>query len=286
MLLPWQLWRRVLNPPRQHPIFRRSAAQSGPRISRFTQIFWLIALGTALLLLLAIAPDAIFLVIMVLAIALPIFFLISHSWIYGAYWSLHTASSIARERSANTHALLHLAPEGADHADWLIALGCLHRGNTLLLLHRLVKIVVITLLLALTVALILGLGAVSGVVQSMESEVQVLGVVLLLLTTCAILYMEHSLAIVSAVLVGILSGRHVSSDVEARILALLLFLGSQALLYTVWLLGSRGSTTLLALHSEALSLTVAPLASLMIYLVLRVVLIQILWALFRHNAPQ
>lgn len=286
MLLPWQLWRRVLNPPRQHPIFRRSAAQPGPRISSFMQILWLIALGMGLLLLLAIAPDAVFLVIVALAIALPVFFLISHSWIYGAYWSLHTASSIARERSANTHALLHLAPEGPDHADWLIALGCLHRGNTLLLLHRLVKIVVITLLLALTVALILGLGAVSGVVQSIESEVQVLGVVLPLITACAILYMEHSLAIVSAALLGILSGRRASSDVEARILALLSFLGLQALVYAAWLLGSRGSAMLLALHSESMSPIAAPFIGLIIYLVLRAMLIQILWALFRQHAPQ
>lgn len=286
MLLPWQLWRRVLNPPRQHPIFQRSAAQPGPRISPFTQVFWLIMLGIGLLLLLAIAPDAIFLVIVALAIALPVFFLISHSWIYGAYWSLHTASSIARERSANTYALLHLAPEGADHADWLIALGCLHRGNTLLLLHRLVKIVVITLLLALTVAMILGLGAVSSMVQTVESEAQVLGVVLPLIVACAILYVEHSQAIVSAALVGILSGRHASSDVEARIAALGIFLGLQALLYTAWLLGSRGSAMLLALHSETLSLIATPFVGLMIYLVLRTTLIQILWGIFRRSAAQ
>lgn len=286
MLLPWQLWRRVLNPPRQHPIFQRSAAQPGPRISPFMQVLWLVTLGIGLLLLLAIAPAAVFLVVVALAITLPVFFLISHSWIYGAYWSLHTASSIARERSANTYALLHLAPEGPDHADWLIALGCLHRGNTVLLLHRLVKIVVITLLLALTVAMTLGLGAVSGIVQDVEGETQVLGVVLPLIVGCAILYLEHSLAIVSAALLGILSGRRANSDVEARILALLLFLGSQALLYTVWLLGSRGSAMLLALHSEAMSLIAAPFVGLMIYLVLRTTLIQILWTLFRHNTPQ
>lgn len=286
MLLPWQLWRRALNPPRQHPIFQRSAAQSGPRISPLTQVFWLVTLGIGLLLLFAIAPDAIFLVIVALAIALPVFFLISHSWIYGAYWSLHTASSIARERSANTYALLHLAPQGPDHADWMIALGCLHRGNTLLLLHRLVKVVVITLLMTLTVTLILGLGAVSSMVQRVESEAQVLGVVLPLIVACSILYVEHSQAIITAALVGILSGRRAGGDVEARILALLLFLGSQALLYTVWLLGSRGSTTLLALHSETLSLIGAPFISLALCLALRTLLIQILWGIFRHNTPQ
>jgi hypothetical protein len=140
MLPSWKIWRALREPPiTGHHIYKRVASVPiwPPHWRIDARILWglgLLALAAlvlsygliSLLLALFVVPAVGIFVVLVLPALLPPLAVLA-----GTLWAALISSWVVRESRGHTYDLLCAAPDGALGANWVIASGCLHRGDVL-----------------------------------------------------------------------------------------------------------------------------------------------------------
>ncbi|MCU0512407.1 MAG: hypothetical protein MUE40_07535 [Anaerolineae bacterium] len=285
-LITWRLWRVLLAAPPRHPVFWRTVNQPGLDVP---PAVWRSLAALALLgLLVALAASPLLLVLVLYwVILLPVALLLFSGTWYGLYRALDISVTLGQERRQGTYDLLRLTPPGAAGIDWLIGAGCMHRGNGLWQLHRIIRAIVISALLAFGVValfILLSLTATRDVERLALSQ-QALSIVATLIALCCLCYCDHVQSLVTGCLVGLLVG-HAAAPLAARLWSALLFLLCQGSAYAGVVAGALLLRPLLQVLTAATlpgSLFSAA-AIIALYVLLREAQIRLLWRISLRRA--
>ncbi|MBZ0300559.1 MAG: hypothetical protein K8J31_12495, partial [Anaerolineae bacterium] len=194
------------------------------------------------------------------------------------FWAARISSTLVREYHTHTYELLCLAPNGSLGANWVIASGCLHRGDYFSALR-----------FAMYVALLIGgmfLGLLAMVAVFMalratpsQSLVVALRTVVDLSVILLLFYLHYVQSLVLSALVGVYVPTVFRSRMDATWVALALFVALQLALYAIF----YGSHLLLAPllatipPTDWLAFVSTPLLYLILFLLPREVIILWLW---------
>jgi hypothetical protein len=287
MRITWRLWNLLRYPPRLHPVFWRVVNQPGLRLppNAMRGLRWLAYAGLAALLVAS--PVALVLVVYWIVL-LPVVLLIFSGSLYGVYRAMDISVTLSREHQQGTYDLLRVTPPGAAGIDWMIGAACLHRGNTLGQLHRTIRAIVLSCMLALVVVnifILLSFGVARDEYRLAVSQ-QALNIVSTLIALCVICYCDHVQSIVTGCLVGIITAGVVKSTTEGRVWAVPLFLAIQFGSYLlIFVMVTLAQVIISALANESPGGILASAASAaFIYYLVREAVIGMLWRYLLHQS--
>jgi len=285
MTKSFQLWRCLRYPPRNHPVFRHTAAiarHSHPPIPRWIQI----AGGLGLLFIIcAIWSPSMILAGLAILFASPVVFLVANGTVYGLLWAVSASGILRRYRQHGAHELLSLSPTDPLEIDWLFCQGTLHRGGGLEQIHTAVRLL---LGLGLGFVLVITFFTTTNAIALSDTAtgpatIRLAFTVLLGYPLLGALYIDHIQSTVISGLVAILIADIARSDLECRVWSAGLFLGLQVIVYTgigvgllpilAWRTGLSGSLSLLG----------GGVLALFILYTLRESLVQLLWTLIKRR---
>ncbi|HLV37254.1 MAG TPA: hypothetical protein VKY59_19200 [Spirillospora sp.] len=233
MILTWKLWRTLREPPLiAHVLYRRIASmppfalpfrgQAGRQLLKVLLGLFLAYVAIrhgviSLLLLMFVVPAAGVLGFLLLPVLLP-----PITTLAGGFWAAVISGTVVREHNTHTYELLCLAPNGSLGANWVIASGCLHRGEYFAALRGAVYV-------ALTIgAMFLGLLALVAMFMALRaSPTHTLIVAVRTITDLAVIlalfHFHYVQSMVLSALVGVYVPTTFRSSIDAPWLAFGLF---------------------------------------------------------------
>lgn len=286
-MMTWRLWRLVRYPPRLHPVFWRVVSQRGPGlppvVMRWLRWLLILVLGG----LLAASPVALVLALYWIVL-LPVVLLLFSGTFYGGYRAVDISITLAREHHQGTYDLLRVTPPGSPGIDWITAAACLHRGNLLLQIHRTIRAIVISSLMALVIVNIFILLSFTAARDEYRLAIsyQALHIVSTLIALCVICYCDHVQSIITGCLTGILTAGFIKSPAEVRLWAVPLFLGLQSGAYAlIAMMIVLANTIINALfNGTPMGILASTAASALLYYLVREACIGLLWRLTLYQA--
>jgi hypothetical protein len=292
MKITWELWHIIRHPPPQHPVFARAVHQTGlaltPGMKRV--LGGLLLLGVIALLFISL-PLALILLIYGIVLV-PVVLLFFNGMFYGLYRAIDIGVTLAQEYQRGTFDLLRVTPPGGATMEWLISAGCLHRGNLLIQINRVVRSFVRSVPLAL---IGIGIFVLLSFTTAQDADrwalsLHMLEIISGLLAFCAICYLDHVQSTITACLSGIVAAQTTRSTLEVRLWAALLFLGLQLGAYGLIFLMSSMAVLLVRGIGGMTPLTILLGAALIVgvYYLVRGAIIGALWRLTlyqTHTTP-
>jgi hypothetical protein len=286
MKITWELWRIVRYPP-SHPVFERTAHQTGLALSRGMKRAFggLLLLGIVALLFISLP---LMLVLMIYGIVLlPVALLFFNGLFYGLYRAVDIGVTLAHEYQRGTFDLLRVTPPGGATMEWLISAGCLHRGNWLIQINRVVRTFIrsVPLALALIGVFVLLSFTTAGDAERWALSLHMLEIISGLLAFCGVCYLDHVQSTLTGCLAGILAAQTTRSTIEVRVWAALLFLVLQFGAYVLIFFMCSMVVTLVRGIGGMTPLTILLGAALIfgLYYLVREAIIGALWRLTLHQ---
>lgn len=297
MMTSWRLWSALQNPPALNPIFRRIANVEYTFNFRLPGWLWLRRLGIVCLLAFAVVmlitrpqfvllfvliiPMSIFLVLM----GMPILITIGSS-LLGAFWASVVSTAIVRERERGRYDLLCLLPDGMLGTNWAIGSGCIHRNALFDLLQMGSRTLVFFAIVILGIVLIVTLGMGTSLRAANDDLLRAARTILDMIALTAGYYIHYVQGVVLSPLTGILTAIHVHSQLEARLIAPVIFLtlqiGSYALTFLIAFTILPGAFQS-AFQSNSPLLMVLPFAQLAIFCVIREGIFLVVWMMVKQG---
>jgi hypothetical protein len=230
-MITWRLWRMLLKPPEDHPLFQRMASLQD---SAGESSGWWVKITVAALFLLWFAwPKVLSMLTTNLVVALPLLLPLIVN-LRGLAWAVRVGGAIASERERGAYDLLSVMPPGALGASWIISAACLHRHHAFQGLYTVIHSVVA--FGALIVAFIT-LMVVANVDPSRSAnfvgEELPRGFFIDAASTIMLFYLDYLQTVVLAVIVGMAVALYAQSRLDARMLSLATFLLIQTAIYVV-----------------------------------------------------
>ena len=241
-LVTWALWHHLLHPP-AHPVYQRTLRtpiDSGMRrfIAGIVLLFGsLICSGIWTLVPLKLPTPMLLLIAMV-----------ALSSCYVVAWVIGISVTITSEHERGTYDQLCVSPSGALGANWAMCAASLHRADALVWIDLLRRLLSGLLLLILLMVLLT-----SALRENAPDLFQLLGLVVDILLLATLLYVEHVQSVVQGSLVGMLMSMYSRTNIDARVLAVLMFLFLQAVTLLVTFFATMG--VLPGLDAEFISTT-------------------------------
>jgi hypothetical protein len=286
MKITWELWSIVRHPP-QHPVFERTMQQSGLALTVGMKraLAGLLLLGIVALLFVSLP---LLLVLLIYGIVLlPVVLLFFNGIFYGLYRAVDIGVTLAQEYQRGTFDLLRVTPPGGATMEWLISAGCLHRGNWLVQINRVVRSFVRSVPLAL---LFIGIFVMLSFTTARDAErwalsLHMLEIVSGLLAFCGVCYLDHVQSTLTGCLAGIVAAQTTRSTIEVRVWAALLFLVLQIGAYVLIFFMTSMAVTLVRGIGGMTPLTILLGAALIfgLYYLVREAIIGALWRLTLHQ---
>ncbi len=219
MILSHKIWQSLNHPPRQHPIFQYSLAQSREmphRAGRFL-FFWVVIL-CAFAFMWVTAIDWLPLLLLLIVLVM--------NTVYGLFWSVNIRASIAQEQIKNTFELYGVLPASKLFASWAFCTGYLHRATSFLWTKFLVRLIVTIALNTLTVGFLVSLLVISD--RSYMPSAYIANVRVAYLNVFSIaffiaFYIDHVQSTILSSLLGMLSVVEDESARDSMIRALVVF---------------------------------------------------------------
>jgi hypothetical protein len=307
-MISWRLWQALEYPVYDHPVFHRTLASYGRRAqviesSKTRQGVIIIShvdairgrrsqsrdrlrsLTYSALVLLFLCGGWIPLLI---AIILVIPFV---GTIYGLDIATRVSTLVSREREYQMFDLLSLAPPGALGLSWALMTGLLYRNAMFRRLRRVIGPTFLWLIIVLGFGLLIlafeiwgGLAtpSVSGRIVADSAQQQFANFVLLMVVVTG-LYVDVIHSIVTGAVTAILAASVAKNRLEARILALALYLGTQIVTYlavlTCWSAFLPQSLPMSddSVVSDWIGRIISYLMVLVVFIAIREGLIHLLW---------
>ncbi|GAB1421955.1 hypothetical protein MASR2M15_21570 [Anaerolineales bacterium] len=224
MLMTWKLWRRLKNPPRQNPWFKRWSTHK-----LITFKYWgrsIIGIVTVIFLLIILTRSLAGIVLGLFSIlAFLVFCLIFSGFVSGLFWCYLIASETADKSRSGTLDQLAVSPQGLLGTLFLLTTACLHRANVFKVIHVITKTLTLTIIAIAVVELV-------GFMTYYEQwfSYAFLDDVLLLIIIALIFYSDHIQTTVLSSLIGQWAAL-VWPDTSGRILAILTFATFNFIIY-------------------------------------------------------
>jgi len=227
-----KLWRALHHPLEWHPVYCR-ALHLRPLKSPKNPGGWIVFVYLASCCGLSIFGSFGWLPLVVVATILL------GNTLYALSWTTTITGGIARERETNTYDLLCLSPSGALVISWAFCTAQIHRTQVFKVVYFAVRLICITAMLALGIALLIPLGVLQGIGQrgsnlspvGLESTLSLLYSLLYALAIVIIFFADHIQSMVLGSLVGIVMPSYVRPGTESRFRSMVTFLALQLVAY-------------------------------------------------------
>jgi hypothetical protein len=227
-----KLWRALHNPLEWNPVYRRALSMQ-PFKSPKRPGGWIVFVYLASCCGLSVVGSFGWLPVAVVATILL------GNTLYALSWATTISGGIARERETNTYDLLCLSPSGALVTSWALCTAQVHRTQVFKVVYFAVRLVCITGMLALAIALLIPLSVLQGFGRGgshlspvgMESTLSLFYTFLYALSVVIIFFADHIQSMVLASLVGIVTPSYARPGTESRFRSMVTFLALQLVAY-------------------------------------------------------